>query len=61
MLSELMTAVRQLDWDYMCQTNYNSVDTSGLLRSKYILENRITDSRQLSFSSVANWSIMPKS
>ncbi|HOZ15286.1 MAG TPA: TonB-dependent receptor [Tenuifilaceae bacterium] len=52
-------SVRQLDWDYMYQTNYNSVDTSGLLRSKYILENRITDSRQLSFSSVANWSIMP--
>nr|HPI43805.1 TonB-dependent receptor [Tenuifilaceae bacterium] len=48
-------SVRQLDWDYMYHTNYNSVDTSGLLRSKYILENRITDSRQLSFSSVANW------
>ncbi|MHC1703784.1 MAG: carboxypeptidase-like regulatory domain-containing protein [Tenuifilaceae bacterium] len=40
---------RQVDWDYLYQTNYNSVDTS-----KYILENRITDSKQLTLSSVIN-------
>lgn len=51
--------VRQLDWDYMYQTNYNSLDTGNVLKSKYILENRITDSRQLSFSSIANWNILP--
>jgi hypothetical protein len=47
-------SVRQLDWDYMYQTNYDSGDTA-----KYILENRITDSRQLTFSSVANWNLNP--
>jgi len=49
--------VRQINWDYLYQTNYNSIDTSGLLRSKYIVENRITDSRQFTFSSIANWNV----
>lgn len=40
---------RQIDWDYLYQTNYNSLDTA-----KYILENRITDSKQFTFSSVIN-------
>lgn len=49
-------SVRQLDWDYMYQTNYNSIDTAtNSLRSKYIVENRITDSHQFTFSSVGSW------
>ncbi len=41
---------QQIDWNSLYQTNYRS-DTS----TTYILENRITDSKQLSFSSVLNW------
>jgi len=41
---------RQINWDNLYQSNYRSMDTA-----KYILENRITDSRQVSFSSVLNW------
>jgi len=49
-------AISQIDWDYLYQVNYNSLDTaSNLLRSKYIVENRITDSRQFSLTSVASW------
>lgn len=51
----------QLDWDYLYQTNYNSLDTlTDLLRSKYIIENRITDSRQFTLSSTLNWAILPE-
>ncbi len=53
-------SVGQLDWDYMYQVNYNSKDANDSLRSKYIVENRITDSRQLTLSSVVNWSILPE-
>lgn len=53
-------AVRQIDWNYLYQVNYNSLDKeSNMLRSKYIVENRITDSRQFTFSSVANWNPIP--
>ncbi|MCB8963660.1 MAG: TonB-dependent receptor [Bacteroidales bacterium] len=48
-------SVSQINWDNLYQTNYNSADADGKLRSKYIVENRITDSRQFAFSSVANW------
>lgn len=49
---------RQLDWDYLYQTNYGSLDTStNTLRSKYILENRITDSKQYTLNSVLNWDL----
>jgi len=41
---------RQINWDNLYQSNYRSIDTA-----KYILENRITDSKQVSFSSVLNW------
>lgn len=49
-------SIRQLDWDYMYQVNYNS----DSLRSKYIVENRVTDSRQFSFSSIINWNPVPE-
>lgn len=49
-------SIGQVDWNYLYQVNYNSLDTAtNLLRSKYIVENRITDSRQFSFTSVASW------
>jgi len=41
---------RQINWNSLYQTNYRSLDTS-----KYIVENRITDSRQFVLSSVLNW------
>jgi hypothetical protein len=41
---------QQINWDNLYQSNFRSVDTA-----KYILEDRITDSKQLSFSSVLNW------
>jgi hypothetical protein len=41
---------RQINWDNLYQINYSFADTSA----KYILENRITDSRQFSLSSVIN-------
>ncbi len=47
---------QQINWDKLYQINYNFPDSSA----KYILENRITDSKQLSFSSVMNWDINPK-
>lgn len=53
-------SISQIDWDYLYQTNYNSIDeATGLIRSKYIVENRITDSRQFTFSSVASWLVKP--
>jgi len=51
--------VRQIDWDNLYQTNYNNVDANDQNRSKYILEDRITDSKQLSFSSVLNKDFTP--
>lgn len=52
-------SVSQINWDYLYQTNYNSYDTAAqALRSKYIVENRITDSRQFTFSSVVAWNPM---
>jgi len=49
---------RQIDWDYLYQTNYDSYDTKyNVNRSKYILENRITDSKQYSINSVFNWEL----
>lgn len=46
----------QINWNALYQTNYSSYNAqTNELRSKYIVENRITDSRQLTFSSVANW------
>jgi len=53
-------SVSQLNWDYMYQVNYNSLDANDSLRSKYIVENRITDSRQFTFSSVLNWNPLPE-
>lgn len=48
-------STRQINWNNLYQVNYNSWDTTNnMLRSKYIVEDRITDSRQLSFSSVLN-------
>lgn len=47
--------VSQINWDYLYQTNYNSPD----FRSKYIVENRITDSRQFTYSTVATWNPVP--
>jgi len=40
----------QINWDALYQTNYRSLDTA-----KYIVENRITDSRQFVISSFLNW------
>ena len=52
-------SVSQIDWDYLYQVNYSNLDTvTNQLKSKYIVENRITDSRQLSLSSVAQWNPM---
>lgn len=49
---------RQIDWDYLYQTNYDSYDSKyDVNRSKYILENRITDSKQYSINSVFNWEL----
>lgn len=46
---------RQIDWDNLYQTNYRSWDAANnAYRSKYIIEDRISDSRQFSFSSVLN-------
>ncbi|HBI81906.1 MAG TPA: TonB-dependent receptor [Bacteroidales bacterium] len=53
-------SISQLNWDYMYQVNYNSLDDNDSLRSKYIVENRITDSRQFAFSSVLNWNPLPE-
>ncbi len=47
--------VSQINWDYLYQTNYNSPD----FRSKYIVENRITDSRQFTYSTIATWNPIP--
>jgi hypothetical protein len=47
--------VRQINWNNLYQANYNSWDAiNNSLRSKYIIEDRISDSRQLTFSSVLN-------
>ncbi|HPD96356.1 MAG TPA: TonB-dependent receptor [Tenuifilaceae bacterium] len=55
------TDYNQINWDYMYQVNYNSLDTAtNTLRSKYIVENRITDSRQLTYSTVGNWNPIPE-
>lgn len=48
-------SVRQINWDNLYQTNYDSPD----LRAKYIVENRITDSRQFTYSTVATWNPLP--
>lgn len=53
-------SISQINWDYLYQVNYNSFDDNDSLRSKYIVENRITDSRQFTFSSVANWVVTPE-
>ncbi len=53
-------SIRQINWDYMYQVNYNSRDLNDSLRSKYIVENRITDSRQFTFSCVTNWNPIPE-
>lgn len=53
-------SVRQIDWDYLYQTNYNSLDANNSHRSKYILEDRVSDSKQLSFSSVLNKDFSPQ-
>ena len=42
---------QQLNWDNLYQVNYSFPNSSA----KYIVENRITDSKQLSFSSILNW------
>jgi len=47
-------SVRQINWDEIYQTNYRAADTAV-----YFLENRITDSKQFSFSSVLNWNASP--
>lgn len=47
----------QLNWDALYQVNYANVEANGLRRSKYALENRITDAHQISLSSVANYKI----
>ncbi len=43
---------QQIDWDNLYQTNYRALDTA-----KYVIENRITDSKQFSFSSVFKWEV----
>ncbi|HCT29154.1 MAG TPA: TonB-dependent receptor [Bacteroidales bacterium] len=43
---------QQINWDELYQTNYDALDTA-----KYIIENRITDSKQLSFSTALNWDL----
>jgi len=43
---------QQIDWNNLYQTNYRALDTA-----KYIIENRITDSKQFSFSSVFKWEV----
>ncbi|MCB0704176.1 MAG: TonB-dependent receptor [Saprospiraceae bacterium] len=56
-------AARQIDWDYMYNVNYNSLETvydvDGIsgnivtgLRSKYIVEDRRYDSKELNWSSI---------
>jgi hypothetical protein len=45
---------RQIDWNSLYQTNYRSIDTA-----KYIIEERLTDSKQTSFTSVINWDLNP--
>ncbi len=52
---------RQIDWNALYQTNYRSWDSvNSMLRSKYIIEDRVADSRQLTFSSVLNSEISAK-
>ena len=59
-------AARQIDWDYMYRVNYNSFETvenaNGIegntvsgLRSKYILEDRRFDSKELNFNTVLQY------
>lgn len=45
---------RQVNWDDLYQTNYRNLDANNQRRSKYIVENRLTDSKQLTLSSVLN-------
>lgn len=47
---------QQINWDNLYQINYSFPNSSAI----YILENRITDSKQLSFSSVMNWNVNQK-
>lgn len=48
----------QVNWNAMYQVNYNNSTANGT-RSKYIVENRITDSRHFALASVVNWRILP--
>lgn len=50
-------AYSQINWDALYQVNYGNVESDGQRRSKYAVENRITDAHQVGLSSVVNYKI----
>ena len=46
---------QHLNWDKLYNVNYNSIDASGLKRSKYVIEERRVDQNDLNFGANVKW------